>query len=95
VGKAKAAEIDEIIKSSHPDLHRGDKSYPGIYQQAVTELMRNMSGLRRIRRCRSCWRSGRRRGRLWMSVSSGSNWFCLQRLADFETELLKNMAERP
>jgi hypothetical protein len=43
VGKAKAAEIDEIIKSSHPDLHRGDKSYPGIYQQAVTELMRNMS----------------------------------------------------
>jgi uncharacterized protein len=36
-------EIEEIIASSHPDLNRGDKSYPGIYQQAVSEYMRNMS----------------------------------------------------
>jgi signal recognition particle subunit SEC65 len=43
VGKAKATEIDEIITSQHPDLHRGDKTYPGIYQQAVTEYMTNMS----------------------------------------------------
>jgi len=43
VGKAKASEIDQIITSSYPDLHRGDKSYPGIYQQAVSEYMRNMS----------------------------------------------------
>jgi hypothetical protein len=43
VGKEKAAEINEIISSQHPDLHKGDKSYPGIYQQAVTEVMRNMS----------------------------------------------------
>lgn len=43
VGKAKATEIDDIITTQHPDLHRGDKTYPGIYQQAVTEFMRNMS----------------------------------------------------
>lgn len=43
VGKAKAAEIDDIITAEHPDLHRGDKSYPGIYQQTVSKYMKNMS----------------------------------------------------
>jgi hypothetical protein len=43
VGKAKAAEIKDIITSKHPDLHKGDKSYPGIYQKVVSELMKNMS----------------------------------------------------
>jgi uncharacterized protein len=43
VGKVKASEIDEVITASHPDLNKGDKSYPGIYQQAVSEYMRNMS----------------------------------------------------
>lgn len=43
MGKAKATEIDIFITSEHPDLHRGDKTYPGIYQQAVTEFMQHMS----------------------------------------------------
>ena len=43
VGKLKADEINEIIRLRHPDLHKGDKSYPGIYQQTVTELINNMS----------------------------------------------------
>jgi hypothetical protein len=43
VGKAKAAEINDIITSNHPELQKGDKAYPGIYQKAVTEYMTNMS----------------------------------------------------
>lgn len=43
VGKARAAEINEIIRIEHPDLQRGDKTFPGIYQKAVTEYMKNMS----------------------------------------------------
>lgn len=43
VGKVKSAAIEAIITDKHPDLHKGDKTYPGIYQQAVTELMSQMS----------------------------------------------------
>jgi len=43
VGKLKGAEIDQIISDKHPNLPKGDKTYPGIYQQAVTELMDQMS----------------------------------------------------
>jgi len=43
VGKLKAAEINDIIAARHPDLHKGDKQYPGIYQQTVTEFMANQS----------------------------------------------------
>lgn len=43
VGKLKAAEIDDIISDKHPGVRKGDKTYPGIYQQALTELMEGMS----------------------------------------------------
>lgn len=43
VGKAKAAEINDLVTSEHPDLHKGDKRYPGLYQQVLTEYMRDMS----------------------------------------------------
>ena len=36
-------EIDELIQTKHPDLVKGDKAYPGIYQQTVTEYMDSMS----------------------------------------------------
>jgi hypothetical protein len=39
----KTAEIEAIITSKHPGHHKGDKAYPGVYQQAVTELMSQMS----------------------------------------------------
>lgn len=43
VGKLKAAEIEAIISEKHADLPKGDKTYPGVYQQAVTEVMSQMS----------------------------------------------------
>jgi len=43
VGKVKSAEIEEIIKERSPNLPKGDKSYPGLYQQAVTQYMTQMS----------------------------------------------------
>ena len=43
VGKAKAAEINDRVTSKHPDLQKGDKRYPGLYQQVLTEYMRDMS----------------------------------------------------
>jgi hypothetical protein len=42
VGKLKAMEIEQIITASHPNLPKGNKTYPGIYQQAVTEYMSTM-----------------------------------------------------
>jgi len=43
VGKIKAVEIEEIINERTPNLPKGDKAYPGLYQQAVTEYMTQMS----------------------------------------------------
>lgn len=43
VGKVKAAEIEAMITETHPDLHKGNKTYPGVYQQTVTQLMSQMS----------------------------------------------------
>ena len=42
VGKLKAKEIEAIIFEKYPDLHKSDKTYPGIFQQAVTEVMTQM-----------------------------------------------------
>lgn len=43
MGKLKSAEIEGIIKERSPNLPKGDKAYPGIYQQAVTQYMAQMS----------------------------------------------------
>jgi len=43
VGKLKSTEIREIIEETSPNLPKGDKSYPGLYQQAVTQYMSQMS----------------------------------------------------
>lgn len=43
VGKLRMTEIEDIIKANNPDLRKGDKTYPGIYQQAVMEFMSQMT----------------------------------------------------
>jgi len=30
VGRVRAAEVERLIKSTHPNLEKGDKTYPGL-----------------------------------------------------------------
>jgi len=43
VAKLKAEDIHEIVESTHPDIPKGNKEYPGLFQKAVTEYVREMS----------------------------------------------------
>lgn len=39
VGKLLHDRVHDHVTSKTPGLKRGDKAYPGLYQQAVTEVM--------------------------------------------------------
>ena len=43
VGKLHADRVDATIKAKSPDLEVGDKSYPGLYQRALTEVMQGLT----------------------------------------------------
>lgn len=43
VGKLHADRVDATIKANSPDLETGDKSYPGLYQRALTEVMQGLT----------------------------------------------------
>jgi hypothetical protein len=38
----KAEEIHEMVNSDHPDVRKGDKEYPGLFQKAVSEYLQEL-----------------------------------------------------
>ena len=42
VGRVRAAEVERLIKSTHPNLEKGDKTYPGLYQKCLTVYMNGL-----------------------------------------------------
>jgi hypothetical protein len=42
VGRVRAAEIDRLIRATHPDLEKGHKTYPGLYQKCLTTYMNGL-----------------------------------------------------
>jgi hypothetical protein len=42
VGKIKASDIQRMVASKNPDIEKGDKSYPGLFQKALTRYMDGM-----------------------------------------------------
>jgi hypothetical protein len=43
VGKLKADHIDAMISADNPDVKKGDKSYPGLFQKAVSKYIKDLS----------------------------------------------------
>jgi hypothetical protein len=43
VGKLRADEIDAMISANNPDVKKGDKSYPGLFQHAVTQCLKDLT----------------------------------------------------
>ena len=39
----KEDELLEVMASKYPNMARGDKAYPGLYQRELSELMARMS----------------------------------------------------
>jgi len=37
-----AAEIHDMVASRNPNIEKGDKSYPGLFQKALTQYMGRM-----------------------------------------------------
>jgi signal recognition particle subunit SEC65 len=42
VGKVKASEIHRVVESENPDIEKGDKAYPGLFQKSLTRYMEGM-----------------------------------------------------
>lgn len=42
VAKLKADELQEMVKTLNPDMEKRDKAYPGLFQKALTSLMKDM-----------------------------------------------------
>lgn len=43
VGKMRTEEIQDLITAQNPDIEKGDKRYPGLYQKALSDYMSHMS----------------------------------------------------
>ena len=43
VGKLRAEEIHSIISDKYPDVQKGEKDYPGLFQKCLTEYLREIS----------------------------------------------------
>jgi hypothetical protein len=43
VGRDRAAEVERLIKSTYPEVQRGDKAYPGCYQKCLTAYVNSLS----------------------------------------------------
>ena len=46
IGKLKGDQIERIISEQSPDLRKGDKSWPGAHQKAVTKILAEMEKAR-------------------------------------------------
>lgn len=57
VAKVKATEIQEAVAAKYPDVERGSKEYPGLFQKSLTGYMQNMGGeeLKRMEGIRAEW----------------------------------------
>lgn len=57
VARMKAEEIHEILEAHHPDVQKGNKEYPGLFQKAVSEYLQEMpeSEAAEMERIRSEW----------------------------------------
>ena len=42
VGRVRAAEVEQLIKSTHPNVEKGDRTYPGLYQKCLTTYMNGL-----------------------------------------------------
>ena len=43
VAKLRAEDIHQLIMDKTPDAQKGDKEYPGLFQQALTILMKGLT----------------------------------------------------
>jgi signal recognition particle subunit SEC65 len=43
VGKLKSKEIEDKVKILNPDIEKGDKTYPGYFQKALTDVMKDLT----------------------------------------------------
>ena len=57
VAKLKATEIQESVAEKHPDVERGSKEYPGLFQKSLTGYIKNMGGeeLKKMEEIRAEW----------------------------------------
>jgi signal recognition particle subunit SEC65 len=59
IGKLKAEEIDEMVMTLAPDVEKGDKTYPGYFQKALTSLMNKLTAeeMDEMERIREEWQN--------------------------------------
>jgi hypothetical protein len=59
IGKLRSAAIHDIVAAKDPDVPRGAKSYPGLFQHALTEYMADLSAeeLEEMEQTRQEWQS--------------------------------------
>ena len=43
LSKTRAGDIHTLVLEKNPDVQKGDKAYPGLFQQALTELKNSLS----------------------------------------------------
>jgi hypothetical protein len=59
IGKLRSAAIHDIVAEKNPDVPRGDKSFPGLFQHALTAYMADLSPeeLEEMEQTRQEWQS--------------------------------------
>jgi hypothetical protein len=59
IAKLRTDEIHTSVLADHPDIEKGDKSYPGCFQKAVTKYMSELGAEERekMEKIRTEWQN--------------------------------------
>jgi hypothetical protein len=57
VAKLRVDDIHQLLSDKHPDVQKGDKEYPGLFQQALSMCMKGLTSdeLAELEQTRKDW----------------------------------------